>query len=62
VGLPVDDFFAARQNNPQKMIPSNIDQNIESTLIAIGLPAQVFHTHSPVSSLQTCKFCRWCWI
>jgi len=61
-GLPDDDFFAALRNSVMKTRPSNSDQNIESTLIAIGLPAQWFHTHSPLSALQTWRFCKWCWM
>ena len=42
----------------QKVRPSNTDQNIESTLIAIGLPAHWFQPHSPLASLHTCRFCK----
>src|SRR5210317_441070 len=59
VGLPAELFLATRQNVKQKISPRSTDQNIESTLIAIGLPAQWFQIHSPVSFLQTWRFCRW---
>src|SRR5210317_1363750 len=58
VGLPAELFLATRQNRKQNNRPNDTDQNIESTLIVIGLPAHWFHTHAPASSLQTCRFCR----
>ena len=38
-GLSAEVFFAAPRNSTMKTRPSSTDQNIESTLIAIGLPA-----------------------
>ena len=42
LGLATEDFFATRQNMKQKTSPRKIDQNIESTLIVIALPAHWF--------------------
>ena len=53
LGTPDVAFFATRPNIQTNRSPRNTDQNIESTLIAIGLPAQWFQIHSPVSDLQT---------
>ena len=65
VGLPADVFFATPRNRVTKIKPRNTDQNIESTLIAIGLPEQMsaafwpmFITHSPLSTLQAWRFWR----
>ena len=39
LGFPDELFLAARLNSVMNTTPSNIDQNIESTFIVIGLPA-----------------------
>ena len=57
-GVPADAFLAALPNTHANISPRKTDQNIESTLIAIGLPAHWFHTHSPASFLHTWRFCR----